>query len=985
MVEKTKYLPLPVESPAISRADQLRYSPMIRLCLLAWTLTLALILPVAKAAQDEPNQPTEPVKSPRPLQISDVKLWKWVWEMKFSPDAKWCGYFLWSSEGDQTIIIREVVSEKKYTFTTGRDSSLIEFSHDSKWVAFQDSALEKEAKHAKKDKKPVPSKIVLIELKTGEKTEFEKADGFAFSGEAATWLAVWKMAPENRPTGKEGWSGRDLILHELATGKQFNMGNMGEYSFNKPGKWLALTIDAQDQSGNGVLLFDTTSSRLLVLDSDKAEYCRLSWTKEGDALALLKALKSEDYDDKLHQLLAYNDLDAEEPHCVHVDPAQDPGIPENMTISPDYTPIWTEKRDAILFGIHEPKKKEKSDDEGKKDQKEGKDKKDDDKIKQDKQSSSENDEEPDLILWNWNDKRLQSQQQVEEPQDKKFSYLCIHRVKEGKTLRLADEEIRSVTPLKPHRFAVGFDNSKYELMSTLDGRKYQDIYSIDLQTGKKKLLLKKIQWYDSAAPTGDQILYFRDGHYHVYNLITGEDRNITKDVPVSFIDVENDRNTRKDAPVAAIGWVKDGRSVILSDNWDMWLVPVSGGDAVNLTVNGKKDAIRFQGRYKLDPDEEGIDLSQAMYISAYGEWTKKSGIGRIAMGHPGVDMLLWDDASFESLNKVKDQDVYYYTRSTYCDYPNYFVAGPNLDNGKQVTDANPQQSQFLWCSGARLVDYHSKRNERLQAALFLPAGYIEGKSYPTIIYIYEKMSDWLHYYLFPSVGHFSPSIYTSQSYAVLMPDITYRVNHPGQSAVECVLPALEAAVATGVVDPNHVGLHGHSWGGYQTAFLITQTDKFQAAVADAAPTNPTSLYNLIYQATGTSHQWIWENEQGRMAGDLWTNVKAYMRNSTVFQAPKVNTPLLILQNDKDIYVNWSQGIELFNALRRLRKPVVMLEYLGEGHGLGKLANEKDYSYRMLEFFDHFLKGKEEPKWWKEGVKYLDREEYIKQYRKARSE
>jgi dipeptidyl aminopeptidase/acylaminoacyl peptidase len=949
---------------------------MTRLYLLVWTLTLALILPVANAAQDEAGRPTEPVKSPRPLQISDAKLWKSIWGMEFSPDAKWCGYFLWASEGDQTIIIREVAGEKEHTFTTGPDSSLLEFSHDSRWAAFRDAALEKEAKRAKKDKKPVPSKIVLIELTTGKRTEFDKANGFAFSGEAATWLAVRKMKSADRPTGKEGWSGHDLILHELATGKQLNMGNVGEYSFNKPGKWLALTIDAQDQSGNSVLLFDTAPGRLVVLDSDRAGYCGLRWTKEGDALALLKAMESKDHEDKLHQLLAYNDLDAKEPRRVHVDPVKDPGIPEDMTISPDYTPMWTEKRDAVLFGIHEPKKKEKND--------EKEERKEEDGKRKDQQSSSENDEEARLVLWHWNDTRLQSQQQVEESQDRKFSYLCIHRVTEGKTLQIADEEIRSVTPLKPHRFALGFDKSQYELTGTLDGRKYKDIYSINLQTGKKKLLLRRIQWYDSAAPTGDRFLYFRDGHYHVYDLVTGEDRNITKDVPVSFIDAEDDRNTRKDAPVGSIGWIKDGRSVILSDNWDMWLVSVSGTDVVNLTVDGKIDSIRFKRRYKLDPDEEGIDLSQPMYIGAYGEWTKKSGFGRIAMGQPGVDMLLWDDASFGTLRKVKDQDVYHYTRSTYCDYPNYIVAGPDLRNGKQITDANPQQAQFLWCSGARLVDYHSKQDERLQAALFLPAGYIEGRSYPTIVYIYERTSQGLHYHMFPSVGRFCPSIYASQGYAVLMPDIAYRVNDPGLSAVECLLPALEAAIATGVVDPNRVGLHGHSWGGYQTAFVVTQTDRFQAAVAGAPPTNPTSLYNLIYRWTGLSHQGIWESSQGRMAGDLWTNVDAYMRNSTVFQAPKMNTPLLILQNDEDKAVNWSQGVELFNALRRLRKPVVMLQYEGEGHGLSELANRKDYSYRMLEFFDHFLKGKEEPKWWKEGVKYLDREQYLKQYRKAKS-
>jgi len=284
------------------------------------------------------------------------------------------------------------------------------------------------------------------------------------------------------------------------------------------------------------------------------------------------------------------------------------------------------------------------------------------------------------------------------------------------------------------------------------------------------------------------------------------------------------------------------------------------------------------------------------------------------------------------------------------------------------------------------VEYRNKHGKRLQAALYLPAGHIEGKSYPTVVHIYEKLSRLLHTYRSPTIrgSGLSLAIYTSQGYAVLQPDIVYRINDPGVSAVECVLPALEAAIQTGVVDRKRVGLHGLSMGGYETVFLITQTDRFRAAVAAAPPTNPISLYNSIYPRTGISHQNVWESSQGRMEGGYWTNLEAYIRNSPVFHADKVKTPLLMVHNDKDDAVNWNQGVEFFNALRRLRKPVVMLQYEGEKHVLGKDASREDFSYRVLEFFDHHLKGKEAPQWWKEGVKYVDRKEHVKQYRKARA-
>ena len=233
----------------------------------------------------------------------------------------------------------------------------------------------------------------------------------------------------------------------------------------------------------------------------------------------------------------------------------------------------------------------------------------------------------------------------------------------------------------------------------------------------------------------------------------------------------------------------------------------------------------------------------------------------------------------------------------------------------------------------------------------------------------------------PRVRGFNQAFYTSHGYAVLMPDITYKINDPGMSAVWCVLPAIDAAVATGVVDKNAIGLHGYSWGGYQTAFLVTQTETFKAAFAGAPLTNMISMYSSIYWNSGSADQPIFESSQGRFKGGYWDNLEAYTRNSPVYYAQNVKTPLIILHNDKDGAVDWNQGIEYFNTLRRLNKPVVMLEYKGENHGLRKPENLKDYTVRMLEFFDHYLKGKPAPKWLSEGVPYLKLKEHLKERQK----
>jgi dipeptidyl aminopeptidase/acylaminoacyl peptidase len=312
------------------------------------------------------------------------------------------------------------------------------------------------------------------------------------------------------------------------------------------------------------------------------------------------------------------------------------------------------------------------------------------------------------------------------------------------------------------------------------------------------------------------------------------------------------------------------------------------------------------------------------------------------------------------------------------------VVGPDLKEARRVTGSNKHQAGFKWSDGVQLVDYTNEHGVKLQGALHLPADYIEGKKYPTILYMYEKLSQTAHRYDAPRTGGFSAAIYTSRGYAVFNPDIVFQVNDPGMSSKDCILAGLDAAIKTGVVDPDRVGLHGHSWGGYQTAFLITQTDRFKAAVAGAPLTNLISMYSSIYWNSGSPNQPIFESSQGRFKGGYWDNLEAYVRNSPVYYAQQVKTPLMLLHNDQDGAVDWNQGSEYFNTLRRLSKPVVLLQYTGENHGVRKPENRKDYSYRMLEFFDHYLKDKEAPKWWSEGIKHLDMKEHIMEYKKEKT-
>ncbi len=916
---------------------------------------------VAQATKDS-------VRAPRPIELQDILAWKRIQSATVSPNGEWLAFRLAPNEGDGEVVVRSTSSSKELRYPAGESQSFgdasIVFSDDSKWLAFVVYPNAKEAKKAKKDKKPLYNKLALVNLATEKKVEFEKIKSFAFAGEASTWIAMQRDAGESQEKEKEKWSGSDLILRELSSGSQLNIGNVSEFRFDKKGNWLAWTVDAQDKSGNGLQFRNVSTGAVYPLDSDSANYKGLTWTEKGDGLAVLKGREEKGFEDKFYSLLGFRDFSRSQPEKVVYEPNKDTTFPSGMTISPSRNPQWDEDLTLLLFGIHEPKKKEDKKEEGK-------------GAAADSTKKADDADKADLVIWHWLDPRLQSQQQVEETRDKDFSYLCVYRVKDERFIRIADDSVRNFTAAPKQKWAIGYDNHRYELEGNLDGRRYKDVYISDLKTGTRTLAVKQNRWSYDASPDGTHFLYYDAGHFYTHDMGTSRSYNITQQVPTVFYNQEDDHNVIK-PPTRVIGWVKDGVSVLISDGWDVWNVPVRGGTGKNLTVNGRAEKIRYQTRFRLDPDEKGIDLSEPVYFSTYGEWTKKGGICRIDKGRPGVKNLLWDDAAFGGLMKAKKADKYFYTRQTFREFPDYYASDYTLQQPQRLTDAMPEQMNFLWSSGSRLITYISAKGDTLQAALYLPASYEAGKSYPTIVYIYEKLSSNLNLYFTPSASGFNKSVYTSNGYAVLMPDIVYKLNDPGMSAVWCVLSALDSAIATGIVDRSKVAIHGHSWGGYQTAFLVTQTKAFRAAVAGAPLTDMISMYSSIYWNTGSANQPIFESSQGRFTGGYWENVEAYTRNSPVYFARNVTTPLLLLHNDKDGAVDWNQGIEYFNTLRRLKKAVVLLQYKGENHGLREPANQKDYTVRMHEFFDHHLMGKTAPKWLEEGVPLLKLKEHLEE-------
>jgi dipeptidyl aminopeptidase/acylaminoacyl peptidase len=409
--------------------------------------------------------------------------------------------------------------------------------------------------------------------------------------------------------------------------------------------------------------------------------------------------------------------------------------------------------------------------------------------------------------------------------------------------------------------------------------------------------------------------------------------------------------------------------VVVADRYDLWVVDPTSGAARSLTEGtGREEGIRF--RYApVDEDEGAMPRDEEIHLTAFHLTTKASGIYRDRVqGTEPPRRVVYGDRAYSGLRKAEEGDVWVHRWSTFKDYPELYASDASLQDARRMSNTNPQQDEYAWGT-AELAEWTSTDGIPLQGLLYKPEAFDPSLEYPMMVYFYERLSDGLHRHVTPSPGGSSVNLafYTSRGYVVFVPDIPYKIGWPGESAMNAVVPGVLNILDDGYVDPERVGVQGHSWGGYQISYMITRTNLFAAAEAGAPVSNMTSAYGGIRWQTGMSRMFQYERTQSRIGGTLWDAQHRYIENSPLFQADKVETPVLMMHNDEDGAVPWYQGIEFFVALRRLEKPVWLLNYNGEAHGLRQRANRKDWAIRMQQFFDHYLMNAPAPVWLEEGV------------------
>ncbi len=853
-----------------------------------------------------------------------------------------------------------------------------------------------------------PTKLGVVNLADGSKREFENVRSFRFAGDKSDWLAVHHAAPASTGTGSAGGGGggasgagstagppgTTLELVNLAGGMPIAIANVSEFAFDDAADWVAYAVSIPDQLGNGVQLRQLSSGITRSLDAQKASYRRITWADSSDALAAIRVVSdTSGAVDEQVTALVWQHASAPNSQTIEIS-ATTPGVTGGLVLSSDYTIAFGRDARVLYVGLREPRPpRPRTSGAGFTPPSPGGTAPGAGNTGQLAAAPQTDADVPSLILWHWKDPRTQSTQQVQENTDRAFAYIAAYQVGAAKMVRLSDEKMRTVQRGPKDTWSVGSDNSEYERDAGIKGFAFRDLYAVNVATGERKLIQKKVPGGGGGgggafgggaavafSPDNSKYAYYDTGDWKTYDFATGALKTITTGVDGKFWDTEDDHNQVKPAiPGGLLGWSKDGANVIVRDNWDLWRIPVSGSGAVNITANGQRDQIRYQTRLVFDTrDRSGIDLAAPMYVETFGQWTKKEGLAQVDALKGGVKAIAVEGAKVD-YRRARDANVWAYTRQSVVKFPNWYATDDGLKNERQLTDANPQQKDVSWTPGAQLVEYTCDNGgSKHVAVLYLPAGYEKGKKYPTLTYIYELLSQEYNVYSQPNATRYSnPSVFTSRGYAYLKPDIVYHVNDPGRSATWCIVPAVKAAIATGIVDPDRVGLQGHSWGGYQTSFVTTQTNIFKTAVAGAPLTDMVSMFGSVYWNTGNTDGSIFIASQGRFTGGPNEVPEAYARNSPQTFADKLSMPFMILHNDRDGAVDFNQGITYYNHLRQLGKEVVLLEYVGENHGLTRPANQKDYALRMTEWFDTFLRDQPAPQWLQDGIPRLKMEEHLK--------
>lgn len=909
----------------------------------------------------------------KPLDHSVYDSWKSINSTQLTSDGQYLLYEVNPQEGDGRLIIRRLSDGKELIVPRGYKAQVAKNNQTAciKIKAPFSKIRKTRNKNAKKDKMPKDS-LALIDLQQMSIEKYELIKSYKSGTDNNNVIAYIQSKVPNKnkkKAEKEKLDGDVLVVINTLTGKKTLVKNVDSYTINADATQLAVLVNPDKKNKklkSSATLYDLPSMSSTLLSQGKKYYGNANFSLDGKQLVFLASTDTTSTGNKHCSLFYTKNLQTEE----IIPQGYAKNLPANWSLNENSKPEFSQNGQRILLGIAP--------------------------YRQPKDTTIIEAETAQVDIWNYQDFQIQPQQKVNRESALKKVYEAVINLSNPHeiiplTTKMWDRI--STTDEGNGEWSLSQDRTRYYIQSQWDDDNYTDIALVNMNTGERRNVATKVNTRAQASPDGKYLLWYNmnDSAYYTYNIATQQTVNITRPTGVNFHDEEDDHPNQPSPYDPRPLWTQGDKDVLISDRYDIWKFNPDGKGAENLT-QGKGRAQCLQLRHKqydshpsttstFWQEKEAIGNEATLYMTAFDENNKRNGFATVNVANSQTFLInALDTFGYSNIYKAEQADVIAYQKGNFSIANNLYVSDGKFLQEQCLSDINPQQKQYSW-GKAQLVHWNAYDGTPLDGLLYVPEDADPTKKYPMMIYFYEKRSETLYNYIEPRPSRSTVNIpfYVSRGYVVFVPDIVYKVGHPGESAYNCIVSGARAMCQQfQFVDSTKMAIQGQSWGGYQTAYLVTRTNLFCAAGAGAPVSNMTSAYGGIRWGSGVCRQMQYEHGQSRIGSTLWDKggLDLYLESSPLFKADKVTTPLLIMHNDNDGAVPWYQGIEYFMALRRLGKKIWMLEYNKEEHNLVERRNCKDLSIRLQQFFDFYMKGAAEPAWMKYGVPATRKGQYL---------